>query len=218
MTLTQVSTWFANARRRLKKENKWSPDGSCDDGSDAGDSNSLPDSAAQSTSRLPSTQPSTLPDESGYSSSDRDAGSPHPVQSKSTESPSSKQPAQETTSPVSSAQVVTIPARPTAVPTEMSHLAHLHPYAAAAFAAQHPHALAMSHMISQQQAAAVGSGVNKEPSCLPRFMPQLAAHSAISTPNTISPPKTKRAARSLWSIADITDDKNDDNEEVDVTA
>ena len=27
MTLTQVSTWFANARRRLKKENKmtWSP-------------------------------------------------------------------------------------------------------------------------------------------------------------------------------------------------
>ena len=49
MTLTQVSTWFANARRRLKKENKmqWSPrnrtgedddedkDGSdCDDGDD----------------------------------------------------------------------------------------------------------------------------------------------------------------------------------------
>ena len=27
MTLTQVSTWFANARRRLKKENKmtWTP-------------------------------------------------------------------------------------------------------------------------------------------------------------------------------------------------
>ena len=203
MTLTQVSTWFANARRRLKKENKWSPDGSCDDGSDAGDSNSLPDSAAQSTSRLPSTQPSTLPDESGYSSSDRDAGSPHPVQSKSTESPSSK----PETSP-SSAQVVTIPARPTAVP-EMSHLAHLHPYAAAAFAAQHPHALAMSHMMSQSAA-----GVNKEPS-LPRFMPQLA-HPV--SPPTISPPKTKRAARSLWSIADITDDKNDDNEEVDVTA
>ncbi|KAL3318002.1 Iroquois-class homeodomain protein irx-2 [Cichlidogyrus casuarinus] len=40
MTLTQVSTWFANARRRLKKENKmtWSPKmnsgagSSCDDG------------------------------------------------------------------------------------------------------------------------------------------------------------------------------------------
>ena len=48
MTLTQVSTWFANARRRLKKENKmtWSPrkksgekklDGK-DDDSDASDS------------------------------------------------------------------------------------------------------------------------------------------------------------------------------------
>lgn len=50
MTLTQVSTWFANARRRLKKENKmqWSPrnrtgedddddkDGSdCEDGDDS---------------------------------------------------------------------------------------------------------------------------------------------------------------------------------------
>lgn len=42
MTLTQVSTWFANARRRLKKENKmtWSPrtknsdDKGCDDDSD----------------------------------------------------------------------------------------------------------------------------------------------------------------------------------------
>ncbi|XP_030596798.1 iroquois-class homeodomain protein IRX-4b [Archocentrus centrarchus] len=43
MTLTQVSTWFANARRRLKKENKvtWSPrackssdDRSCEDDSD----------------------------------------------------------------------------------------------------------------------------------------------------------------------------------------
>ncbi|XP_058474309.1 iroquois-class homeodomain protein IRX-4b [Solea solea] len=43
MTLTQVSTWFANARRRLKKENKvtWSPrackgsdDRGCDDNSD----------------------------------------------------------------------------------------------------------------------------------------------------------------------------------------
>lgn len=31
MTLTQVSTWFANARRRLKKENKmtWSPRNRC---------------------------------------------------------------------------------------------------------------------------------------------------------------------------------------------
>ena len=28
MTMTQVSTWFANARRRLKKENKWNPESS----------------------------------------------------------------------------------------------------------------------------------------------------------------------------------------------
>ncbi|CAH1779681.1 unnamed protein product [Owenia fusiformis] len=36
MTLTQVSTWFANARRRLKKENKmtWSPRNRCGDGRD----------------------------------------------------------------------------------------------------------------------------------------------------------------------------------------
>ena len=36
MTLTQVSTWFANARRRLKKENKmtWSPRNRCNDRKD----------------------------------------------------------------------------------------------------------------------------------------------------------------------------------------
>ncbi|XP_013398871.1 iroquois-class homeodomain protein IRX-6 [Lingula anatina] len=35
MTLTQVSTWFANARRRLKKDNKmtWSPRNRCGEGS-----------------------------------------------------------------------------------------------------------------------------------------------------------------------------------------
>jgi hypothetical protein len=39
MTLTQVSTWFANARRRLKKENKmqWSTDGKPDDDDDNND-------------------------------------------------------------------------------------------------------------------------------------------------------------------------------------
>ncbi len=39
MTLTQVSTWFANARRRLKKENKmtWSPRNRCDDDDDPDD-------------------------------------------------------------------------------------------------------------------------------------------------------------------------------------
>ncbi|KAK9882301.1 hypothetical protein WA026_020411 [Henosepilachna vigintioctopunctata] len=37
MTLTQVSTWFANARRRLKKENKmtWEPKNKADDDDDA---------------------------------------------------------------------------------------------------------------------------------------------------------------------------------------
>ncbi|CAM1330282.1 mirr (predicted) [Pycnogonum litorale] len=39
MTLTQVSTWFANARRRLKKENKmtWEPRNRCDDDDDDDD-------------------------------------------------------------------------------------------------------------------------------------------------------------------------------------
>lgn len=42
MTLTQVSTWFANARRRLKKENKmtWEPKNKTDDDEDAGISDS----------------------------------------------------------------------------------------------------------------------------------------------------------------------------------
>ena len=39
MTLTQVSTWFANARRRLKKENKmtWEPRNRMDDEEDEDD-------------------------------------------------------------------------------------------------------------------------------------------------------------------------------------
>lgn len=41
MTLTQVSTWFANARRRLKKENKmtWSPRNRSEDGDDIDNDN-----------------------------------------------------------------------------------------------------------------------------------------------------------------------------------
>ena len=37
MTLTQISTWFANARRRLKKEKKmtWEPKNKTDDDDDA---------------------------------------------------------------------------------------------------------------------------------------------------------------------------------------
>ena len=39
MTLTQVSTWFANARRRLKKDNKmtWSPRNRGEDDDDEAD-------------------------------------------------------------------------------------------------------------------------------------------------------------------------------------
>lgn len=39
MTLTQVSTWFANARRRLKKENKmtWTPGARSEDEEDEDD-------------------------------------------------------------------------------------------------------------------------------------------------------------------------------------
>lgn len=45
MTLTQVSTWFANARRRLKKENKmtWSPRNRCGERKDGGDSSDVED-------------------------------------------------------------------------------------------------------------------------------------------------------------------------------
>lgn len=48
MTLTQVSTWFANARRRLKKENKmtWSPRNRSEDGTDSLDGNGDGDSDA----------------------------------------------------------------------------------------------------------------------------------------------------------------------------
>ncbi|CAG2165465.1 unnamed protein product [Oppiella nova] len=43
MTLTQVSTWFANARRRLKKENKmtWEPRNKSTDGHDSDDKDSI---------------------------------------------------------------------------------------------------------------------------------------------------------------------------------
>lgn len=45
MTLTQVSTWFANARRRLKKENKmtWSPRNRCGERKDGGDTSDIDD-------------------------------------------------------------------------------------------------------------------------------------------------------------------------------
>ena len=74
MSLTQVSTWFANARRRLKKENKWCPEGGSEDndGSDSG-SVTAEDSSSSIEQRVPVI---SVTDESGYSSSDRDTGSP----------------------------------------------------------------------------------------------------------------------------------------------
>ncbi|RWS28348.1 iroquois-class homeodomain protein IRX-6-like protein [Leptotrombidium deliense] len=52
MTLTQVSTWFANARRRLKKENKmtWEPRNKNADGQDADDKDSCNGSDDNSSS------------------------------------------------------------------------------------------------------------------------------------------------------------------------
>ena len=51
MTLTQVSTWFANARRRLKKENKmtWSPKSKEDGSDDEGDNEDNAESRANET-------------------------------------------------------------------------------------------------------------------------------------------------------------------------
>jgi len=89
MTLTQVSTWFANARRRLKKENKWSPDAgfeddeekatslaemnslkaeesgysSHNDGSGSGSGSGEPSSPLASPTRSPSDSPSPSDDQ-----------------------------------------------------------------------------------------------------------------------------------------------------------
>lgn len=52
MTLTQVSTWFANARRRLKKENKmtWSPKNKAGDDRKEELNKSDPDNITKGTS------------------------------------------------------------------------------------------------------------------------------------------------------------------------
>ncbi|XP_074601540.1 iroquois-class homeodomain protein IRX-4-like [Brevipalpus obovatus] len=58
MTLTQVSTWFANARRRLKKENKmtWSPRNRCDE-DDGADDDVVTDDRKPSPSNLLASKP-----------------------------------------------------------------------------------------------------------------------------------------------------------------
>ena len=54
MTLTQVSTWFANARRRLKKENKmqWSPRNRTGDDDDDKDDSDVEDGNNDDTTSL----------------------------------------------------------------------------------------------------------------------------------------------------------------------
>ena len=51
MTLTQVSTWFANARRRLKKENKmqWSPRNRTGDDDDDKDDSDVDETTTNSS-------------------------------------------------------------------------------------------------------------------------------------------------------------------------
>lgn len=62
MTLTQVSTWFANARRRLKKENKmtWSPRNRCGDADDE-NSNDKADDDDESDEKLKTDENSNDP-------------------------------------------------------------------------------------------------------------------------------------------------------------
>ena len=166
MSLTQVSTWFANARRRLKKENKWSPDGSCDDSENVSDSGISEENQAAPDMRVPQL-PSN--DESGYSSSDRDSGSPP--------------------NPISS-----IPAAPT-LPAGFNAQFPLHPF------------FPMTSMTSPTVTVPGSTG-------LPRFMPAQPTQPAQPVQTNAKP---VRKARSIWSIADITQNEPTETEtEIDV--
>ncbi|GIY52711.1 homeobox protein caupolican [Caerostris extrusa] len=88
MTLTQVSTWFANARRRLKKENKmtWEPRNKTSEGEDR-DSSSPRDVKSDDTaddcgdSNLPEFLKQECAQVGNQSSEDSGSGSPSPTQS-----------------------------------------------------------------------------------------------------------------------------------------
>ncbi|CAF1089421.1 unnamed protein product [Adineta steineri] len=105
MTLTQVSTWFANARRRLKKENKmtWSPrnrtnDDDDDDRQGAGSNSDVSDDECSSPPARITTQnhyssaplivlqhqqtTTTTPDESSSSSRKRKCDEIEPIERK----------------------------------------------------------------------------------------------------------------------------------------
>lgn len=64
MTLTQVSTWFANARRRIKKENKmtWTPKTRCGDRDDNSSNEEESDKDYFGRQRSPFSIPQDLPD------------------------------------------------------------------------------------------------------------------------------------------------------------
>uniref|UniRef100_A0A1I8J4E6 Homeobox domain-containing protein n=1 Tax=Macrostomum lignano TaxID=282301 RepID=A0A1I8J4E6_9PLAT len=65
MTLTQVSTWFANARRRLKKENKmtWAPRNRGDDAPSSGGGGGGGSSADNNTFDQDDDDPEDIPDD-----------------------------------------------------------------------------------------------------------------------------------------------------------
>ncbi|NXK51097.1 IRX2 protein, partial [Chauna torquata] len=82
MTLTQVSTWFANARRRLKKENKmtWAPRNKSEDEDD--DEGDGARSKEESPEKMPESNETSAEDEGGRgvaAGAPGAAGWPHPA-------------------------------------------------------------------------------------------------------------------------------------------
>ncbi|NWH42785.1 IRX2 protein, partial [Fregata magnificens] len=79
MTLTQVSTWFANARRRLKKENKmtWAPRNKSEDEDD--DEADGARSKEESPEKMPESNETSAEDEGGRGVTAAAAGWPHPA-------------------------------------------------------------------------------------------------------------------------------------------
>ncbi|NXG70408.1 IRX2 protein, partial [Baryphthengus martii] len=79
MTLTQVSTWFANARRRLKKENKmtWAPRNKSEDEDD--DEGDGARSKEESPAKMPESNETSAEDEGGRGVTAAAVGWPHPA-------------------------------------------------------------------------------------------------------------------------------------------
>ncbi|KFW77516.1 Iroquois-class homeodomain protein irx-2, partial [Manacus vitellinus] len=83
MTLTQVSTWFANARRRLKKENKmtWAPRNKSEDEDD--DEGDGPRNKEESPEKMPESNETSAEDEGRRGVTAAPAVLPHPAPSSS---------------------------------------------------------------------------------------------------------------------------------------